>query len=149
MRRFIEILSTHQRKDGGVNVTFLGTGTSGGVPMIGCDCSVCQSTDSKDQRLRSSIFIQVDKQHLLIDCGPDFRQQLLRHQINDVDAVLLTHEHFDHIGGFDDIRALNYVHQKPMDFYCEHSVSEAIRSLFYYVFNQPHKRSYEGSVSPN
>ena len=119
-------------------ITFLGSGTSGGVPMIGCNCEVCRSNDSKDKRLRSSILIEVFDCKILIDCGPDFRQQLLTHQIKDIDAIVLTHEHYDHIGGFDDIRALNFVHQKPMEFYCEQRVQIAIESMFSYVFNQPH-----------
>ena len=119
-------------------ITFLGSGTSGGVPMIGCSCEVCQSNDSKDKRLRSSILIEILDYKLLIDCGPDFRQQLLKYKINAIDAIVLTHEHYDHIGGFDDIRALNFVHQKPMEFYCEQRVQMVIQSMFSYVFNQPH-----------
>ena len=89
-------------------ITFLGTGTSQGVPMIGCNCPVCKSVDTKDKRLRTSAFIEYNGFKLLIDCGPDFRQQMLRENITDLDAILLTHQHKDHTGGLDDIRAFNY-----------------------------------------
>ncbi len=93
-------------------LTFLGTGTSQGIPMIGCNCHVCQSSDSKDKRLRTSALIEHKGFKIVIDCGPDFRQQMLRENINDIDAVLLTHQHKDHTGGMDDIRAFNYFRQK-------------------------------------
>ena len=88
----------------GMKITFLGTGTSSGVPYIGCGCEVCQSTDSKDKRLRSSVLLEFDGKNILIDCGPDFRQQALQSGIKKVDAVLLTHEHVDHMMGLDDLR---------------------------------------------
>ncbi len=93
-------------------LTFLGTGTSQGIPMIGCNCHVCQSPDPKDKRLRTSALIEHKGFKIVIDCGPDFRQQMLRENINDIDAVLLTHQHKDHTGGMDDIRAFNYFRQK-------------------------------------
>ena len=96
-------------------LTFLGTGTSQGIPMIGCNCKVCKSSDHKDQRLRSSVFIEHLGFKLLIDCGPDFRQQMLRENITELDAVLLTHQHKDHTGGLDDIRAFNYFRQKRFE----------------------------------
>jgi phosphoribosyl 1,2-cyclic phosphate phosphodiesterase len=92
-----------------LKVTFLGTGTSQGVPVIGCECEVCRSLDFRDQRLRSSVLIDVDGKHLVIDTGPDFRQQMLRAGTRHLDAVLLTHSHRDHLAGLDDIRAFNYL----------------------------------------
>src|SRR5258708_453961 len=96
-----------------MRVTFLGTGTSQGVPMIGCRCEVCMSTDPRDKRLRVSVLIEVKGLRILIDAGPDLRQQLLRADVRDLDAVLLTHEHMDHISGMDDLRAISYAHEPP------------------------------------
>ncbi len=96
-------------------LTFLGTGTSQGIPMIGCSCHVCQSADNKDKRLRTSALIEHKGFKIVIDCGPDFRQQMLRENIKDIDAVLLTHQHKDHTGGMDDIRAFNYFRQKKFE----------------------------------
>jgi len=93
-------------------VTFLGTGTSQGIPMIGCKCPVCTSEDIRDNRLRSSVLVEHNGLSILIDAGPDFRQQLLRADISDLDAILLTHEHKDHTGGLDDVRAINYFSKK-------------------------------------
>lgn len=93
-------------------IKFLGTGTSQGVPVIGCHCSVCSSDNPKDNRLRSSVFLEEDETKIVIDAGPDFRQQLLREKIEDLDAVLFTHEHKDHIAGLDDIRPINYLKKK-------------------------------------
>ena len=90
-------------------LTFLGTGTSQGVPVIGCNCEVCRSTDARDNRLRTSAMIEVDGRRFIIDAGPDFRQQLLRERVSHITAILLTHKHKDHIGGIDDVRALNFV----------------------------------------
>ncbi|NMB36644.1 MAG: MBL fold metallo-hydrolase, partial [Bacteroidales bacterium] len=90
-------------------ITFLGTGTSQGVPMIGCNCKVCSSPDSRDKRLRSSALVVYKGVYILIDAGPDFRQQMLRENITHLDAILLTHQHKDHTGGLDDVRALNYL----------------------------------------
>jgi phosphoribosyl 1,2-cyclic phosphate phosphodiesterase len=117
-----------------LKITFLGTGTSQGVPVILCDCEVCQSFDTRDKRLRSSIMIEVDKQTLVIDTGPDFRQQMLQSKAKNVNAILFTHEHKDHIAGLDDIRAFNYVQQKPMDIYAEKRVQEALKREYAYVF---------------
>ena len=100
-------------------LTFLGTGTSQGVPMIGCRCDVCKSSDPRDKRLRASVFIEYEGQKILVDAGPDFRQQMLREDICSVDAILLTHNHKDHTGGLDDIRAFNYLEKKATDIYCE------------------------------
>lgn len=90
-------------------LTFLGTGTSQGVPVIGCRCPVCQSTDERDHRLRTSAMVETDGRRFIIDAGPDFRQQMLREGVREITAILLTHKHKDHIGGIDDVRALNFV----------------------------------------
>ena len=98
-----------------MKITFLGTGTSQGVPVIACDCEVCQSNDLHDKRLRSSIMLEIDNNNFVIDTGPDFRQQMLRENVKKVDAILFTHEHKDHIAGLDDIRSFNWIYKKPMD----------------------------------
>jgi phosphoribosyl 1,2-cyclic phosphate phosphodiesterase len=117
-----------------MKVTFLGTGTSQGVPVISCPCAVCSSIDSKDNRLRCSILINNEHGNLLIDTGPDFRQQMLREKVKNLNAVLYTHEHKDHIAGLDDIRAFNYFQKKYMDLYLSDHVEEALRREFAYVF---------------
>ena len=115
-------------------ITFLGTGTSTGVPMIGCHCSVCSSKDPRDKRLRTSAFVEYEGLKLLIDCGPDFRTQALAYGIEDLDAILLTHQHKDHTGGLDDVRALNYILQKPTKIYCEERVLEGLKEEYSYAF---------------
>jgi phosphoribosyl 1,2-cyclic phosphate phosphodiesterase len=118
-----------------LKITLLGTGTSLGVPIIGCSCRVCTSSDPKDNRLRASAIIESDNQRFVIDAGPDFRQQMLRTGVNSIDAILLTHEHKDHVSGLDDIRALNILHKRPVDIYSEKRVQESIRKDFAYVFS--------------
>lgn len=115
-------------------LTFLGTGTSQGVPIIGCGCEVCSSTDPHDKRLRSSVLIKQQGVRIVIDTGPDFRYQMLREHITGIDAILYTHEHMDHVGGMDDVRAFNYVMQKPVDIYCEPRVERTLRRVFDYAF---------------
>jgi len=117
-----------------LKVTFLGTGTSQGIPVIGCNCPTCVSGDPKDKRLRTSVYIESDGVSLIIDTGPDFRQQILRENITRLDAVLYTHEHRDHIAGLDDIRAFNYFQQKAMDIYAEQRVIRALMYEFPYIF---------------
>lgn len=119
-----------------MKVTFLGTGTSQGVPIIGCPCTVCTSISEKDQRLRSSVYIETDGKYFVIDTGPDFRQQMLREKIKKLDAVIFTHSHKDHICGFDDIRAFNYINKKPVDVYLEENVLNAIKRDFFYIFEE-------------
>lgn len=115
-------------------LTFLGTGTSQGVPIIGCGCKVCTSADPHDKRLRSSVLIEQSGVRIVIDTGPDFRYQMLREHIMGLDAILYTHEHMDHVGGMDDVRAFNYVMQKPIDIYCEPRVERTLRRIFDYAF---------------
>ena len=121
---------------GGIRVTFLGTGTSIGVPVITCDCPVCMSEDEHDKRLRTSVMIEVNNRTFVIDCGPDFRIQMLREKVMNLDAVILTHEHRDHIAGLDDVRAFNYVLNKRIDIYGTKRVMEAIRIEFPYIFSE-------------
>ncbi|MFA5326156.1 MAG: MBL fold metallo-hydrolase [Prolixibacteraceae bacterium] len=117
-----------------MKLTFLGTGTSQGVPVVACQCSVCLSDNPKDKRLRASVMIEADGQCLVIDAGPDFRQQMLTHQVRHLNGILLTHEHVDHIFGLDDIRAFNWVQKQATDIYAEERVQIAIRRIFDYVF---------------
>lgn len=117
-----------------MKVTFLGTGTSQGVPVIACNCEVCRSINKKDKRLRTSILIEADDKTIVVDSGPDFRYQLLREEVKDLDAVLFTHEHKDHIAGLDDIRPFNYLLHKVIDVYATERVQTALKREFYYIF---------------
>lgn len=117
-----------------MRVTFLGTGTSQGVPMIACTCRVCSSTDPHDKRLRSSVLLEVDGKNIVIDTTPDFRTQMLQAGVRHLDAVLITHSHKDHIAGMDDVRAFNYFQQSPIDIYATHASQEVITREFAYAF---------------
>ncbi|WP_231460131.1 MBL fold metallo-hydrolase [Pedobacter sp. Leaf132] len=117
-----------------MKVTFLGTGTSQGVPVIACNCEVCQSTDKRNNRLRTSILLELSDKTIVVDSGPDFRYQLLREKVKDLDAVLFTHEHKDHIAGLDDIRPFNYLLHKVIDVYATERVQTALKREFYYIF---------------
>lgn len=123
-------------------LTFLGTGTSQGVPMIGCSCDVCRSADPRDKRLRASAMVEYDGLRILIDAGPDFRQQMLREGISHLDAILLTHNHKDHTGGLDDIRAFNYLERRASEIYCEPYVEESLRKEYSYAFAE---KKYPGA----
>lgn len=129
-----------------MKITLLGTGTSQGVPVIGCKCEVCQSTDVKDVRLRTSALITIDNKNILIDVGPDFRQQMLSCGITDINAILITHEHRDHIGGLDDIRSINYIHSKAVNLFAEQRVLDYLRETFAYAFAE---KKYPGSPEIN
>ena len=124
-----------------LTITFLGTGTSGGVPMVACDCRVCQSTDTRDKRLRSSIMVESPNTRIIVDATPDFRQQLLREQVKHVDALLITHAHKDHIGGIDDTRALQYAQQAPTQIYGNAHSLQGVRQEVPYAFAE---RRYPG-----
>lgn len=115
-------------------IILLGTGTSVGIPMIGCKCIVCKSKESKNKRLRTSAYIEFEGKKILIDIGPDFRQQILNNQIENIDAILITHPHFDHIGGYDDIRGFNFSQEKPIKLFTNQFSYEALKKQFYYVF---------------
>ncbi len=117
-----------------MRITFLGTGTSQGVPVIGCTCQVCLSSDPRDNRLRTSAMVEVDGQTIIIDTGPDFRQQMLRHTPVSMPKVIFTHEHKDHIAGLDDIRAFNFKYNQPLEIYATDSVQEALQREYHYVF---------------
>ncbi|MFW5890519.1 MAG: MBL fold metallo-hydrolase [Marinilabiliaceae bacterium] len=117
-----------------MKITFLGTGTSMGVPMIACDCEVCRSIDPKDKRTRSSVKLETGGRTIVIDSGPDFRQQMLASDTRDLDAILFTHEHKDHIAGLDDVRAFNWINKKPALLYGEARVLEALKQEFSYAF---------------
>lgn len=115
-------------------VRLLGTGTSQGIPIIGCHCPVCTSTDERDHRLRTSALVEVDEVNILIDAGPDLRQQLLRCGVTRLDALLLTHEHKDHTGGIDDVRPINFLMKTPLNIYGQPRVMKAIRNDYSYAF---------------
>ena len=117
-----------------MKVTFLGTGTSSGVPMIGCTCPVCRSLDFRDKRLRVSVHVEVGGRSLVIDTGPDFRQQALRHRITQLDGLLFTHEHKDHTAGLDDIRAYNFRQQQDMPVFAEPRILRQLQQEFAYIF---------------
>ncbi len=117
-----------------LTIQFLGTGTSTGIPMIGCSCEVCTSTDPKDNRLRSSILVSSANTSFVIDTTPDFRYQMLRTNTKKLDAVLYTHPHKDHLAGLDDIRAFNFFSESSMKVYANSLTEEAIRRDFYYAF---------------
>jgi len=117
-----------------MKLTFLGTGTSQGVPVVACGCDVCNSEDSKDKRLRTSVLIETDDLTFTIDAGPDFRQQMLREKVKSLDAIFVTHGHKDHVGGMDDIRAFNFLQRKPMTVFADDLAADSIKKEFFYAF---------------
>ena len=118
-----------------MRLTFLGTGTSQGVPVIACRCNVCRSSDERDTRLRTSALLQIDTTNILFDIGPDFRQQMLRHRVDHLDAILITHAHRDHVGGLDDIRSFNYVQHSKMNLYLNAEAKTALLRDYKYIFD--------------
>jgi phosphoribosyl 1,2-cyclic phosphate phosphodiesterase len=119
-----------------VTITFLGTGTSQGVPVIACGCEVCTSADHRDKRLRSSIMVEGEGKVIVIDSGPDFRQQMLREKVQHLDAIVFTHEHKDHIAGMDDIRAFNYKQNAAIPVYADTRVQKALQREYPYIFDE-------------
>lgn len=123
--------------EGKARLTFLGTGTSQGVPIIGCRCEVCKSEDNRDKRFRASAYVEYCGLNILIDAGPDFRMQMLTHGMCHLDAILITHNHKDHTGGLDDVRSLNYIDRRASEIYCEKNVLEDLIREYPYVFKFP------------
>ena len=121
--------------DNKMQITLLGTGTSQGVPVIACNCEVCKSENPKDKRLRSSVMIEINNKTFIIDTGPDFRQQMLRENVQEIDAILYTHHHKDHVAGMDDVRAFNHKWKKDMEIYCTKNTEHALHLEFPYVFS--------------
>lgn len=121
-----------------MKLTFLGTGSSHGIPVIGCKCNICKSEDRRNIRLRSALFVETQHQNIVIDVGPDFRQQMLREEIVKIDAVLITHEHKDHTAGLDDLRAYNYLMQQAIKVFAEKRVLEALKREYEYIFAKNH-----------
>ncbi len=119
-----------------MKVTILGSGTSQGVPVIACDCDVCQSKNPEDKRLRSSVMLTIDGKNYVIDSGPDFRQQMLRENVQSLEAIIFTHEHKDHIAGLDDVRAFNFKQKRAINVYCSKEVEVALKREFHYVFSE-------------
>ncbi len=128
-----------------MKVTILGTGTSQGIPVVGCQCSVCSSPFQLDKRLRSSLFIQTEEAAILIDSSPDLRQQLLNNSIQNIDAVLFTHEHNDHIVGFDDLRPITLFHKKEVKVFAEQRVMRELKAKYSYIFDA----TYAGALQVN
>jgi phosphoribosyl 1,2-cyclic phosphate phosphodiesterase len=129
-----------------MKLTFLGTGTSQGIPVIACDCIVCNSTDSKDKRLRTSVLVESENTSVAIDSGPDFRQQMLNCNQKKLDAIVYTHEHKDHVAGLDDVRAFNFRSKKDMEVYASQNVIDGLKREFHYVFGSV---KYPGVPSVN
>jgi len=122
--------------DNNIKITFLGTGTSQGIPVIACNCKICLSTDKKDNRLRTSILVETQGKTICIDTGPDFRQQMLRAKVQKLDAVIYTHEHKDHTAGMDDIRAFNFKQKKAMELFTDLNVEGCLKKEFSYAFQE-------------
>lgn len=126
---------------GNIKVTFLGTGTSQGIPVVACSCEVCRSLDVRDTRFRTSCMLELNDKRIVIDAGPDFRQQMLKHGVQSLDAILITHAHRDHVGGLDDVRAFNYAQTKDMPIYGNQKALDWIKRDFSYAFVE---HSYPG-----
>lgn len=120
-----------------IHIRILGTGTSSGVPLIACKCPTCLSDDPRDKRLRCSVLIQSDNTTIVIDSGADFRQQMLSNKVDKLDAIVFTHHHNDHISGFDDVRAFNYIQNKSMPIYLNEKTLNYLKQVFSYAFEEP------------
>jgi phosphoribosyl 1,2-cyclic phosphate phosphodiesterase len=120
-----------------MKIKFLGTGTSTGIPVIGCDCEVCSSLNPKDKRLRTSVYVEVGRTRILIDSGPDVREQFLTHKISDVDGILYTHSHYDHAAGLDDLRPISLFNGKSLPLYAKKDVFNDLARMFVHIFNEP------------
>ena len=129
-----------------LKITFLGTGTSSGVPMVACDCKVCVSADAKDKRLRSSILVESSTTSFVVDTTPDFRYQMLREQVKKLDAVLYTHPHKDHIAGLDDVKSFTFLSGNPMEIFSNELTQESLKREFYYIFTD---KKYPGIPEVN
>jgi len=132
-----------------ITLTVLGSGTSVGVPTIGCTCKVCTSTDPRDRRLRPSVCLRWNGHTVMIDTGPDFRQQALAHHINRIDAVLYTHPHADHILGLDDLRPFNFHQKEPIPIHASASTLDVIRRIFSYIFHDGPTESSRPKIEPH
>jgi len=141
-------LSLQQFLKAMMKITVLGCGTSQGVPVIGCNCDVCRSTDPRDKRLRTSILIQTEQTTICVDAGPDFRQQMLRENVQHLDAILITHQHKDHIGGLDDVRSFNFLQNISMPIYASPEAQEEIKREYSYAFVEKSKL-YPGAPTYN
>ncbi len=124
---------------GQVEITLLGTGTSQGIPVIGCDCKVCTSSDFRDRRFRTAAYVKIGSVGLAIDVGPDFRMQMLNNGLSDVQAVLVTHEHNDHISGIDDLRPINFKYHRTIPFYGGDRTLLELERRFYYAFDDQYE----------
>ena len=131
----------------GITITFLGTGTSVGVPVIGCHCAVCTSADPRNNRTRSSVLITTPEAKLLIDSGPDLREQALREKISEIDAVIYTHSHLDHVAGFDEMRAFCWKRDSPLPLHATGSTLAVLKNMFGWAFHQDN--TYKGYIKPD
>lgn len=132
-----------------MKITILGSGTSTGIPMVGCDCRVCSSDDSRDKRTRASILIRHRERNILVDTSTDLRTQALRHGIKSVDAVLFTHAHADHVNGIDDLRGFYFLHRKIVPCYASGDTLKALQAGFRYIFQEYENSGYSPLLEPN
>lgn len=131
-----------------MKVQFLGTGSSWGIPMIGCSCSVCHSKDPRNNRLRSSILLKMDNQKILVDAGPDFRMQALRYGISHLDGLILTHSHYDHVAGLDDLRAIYYIRKSPLPLLLSKETADDIQRSYHYLFRSERESRFKMQLLP-